>query len=509
MKERLIYRRQFLLARETVPELNSWEKLEVGRYFLHVHPDLQITVIHDSNKTLTLLGYLLDPENYQSSNQEILYRILAATKDFGSLILALKPYAGRYALFYQDRESLNLVQDALALREVYYCKSENRVICGSQPNLLVNFSQPRIQEESDPELLDFVRNHLPRVRNGRLWVGDGTTYKMVKHLLPNHYLDLKRMESYRYWPNTPLIRIELDEVVRKCAAFLQGAMKAALHRHPLMMAVTAGLDSRALLAASKEISNSVYFFINKEDRLSESSGDIRIPKEIFRRISIPFNVHQIQKDVDEDFKKIFLGNTFYARDMLLPVIYNVYYKKHSDKVNILGVGEVGRTKFYDEPKNLNPYYLAYMLRYRRSPYAVRECASWLASAKPVARRYGLNIMTLFWWEVLIGNWGSVGNSESDIAIEEFDPYASHFLYEMFLSADDNYLTFHDNIIFEKLIRFMWPQLLDVPVNPPDSIRDWFFLALHKLRIERFLRTLKFRVCELCYNLWWKDQKHNY
>ncbi|MFX0198501.1 MAG: hypothetical protein ACFFCW_20470 [Candidatus Hodarchaeota archaeon] len=509
IKDRLIYRRQFLLARQTVPELNGWQRLQVGQYYLHVHPDLMISVAHDSNKTLTLLGYLFDPESYQSSNQEILQRVLAATKDFSSLILALKPYPGRYVVFYQDHGSLYLVHDALALREVYYCQRENLVLCGSQPNLLVRFSQPKIQESSDPELLDFVRNHLPQIRNGRLWVGDGTPYEAVKHLLPNHYLDLTRMESHRYWPNTQLSRIELDEAVYKCAAFLQGAMKAAAHRHPLMMAVTAGEDSRALLAASKEISSSVYFFINKHDKLNDRSSDIRIPKEIFRRIGIPFNVHQYPKDIPEGFKRIFLENTFYAKDMLLPEIYHVYYNQHSNKLNILGVGEVGRTKFFDEPKKLNPYYLAYMLRHRRSPYAVRECESWLESAKSVACRYKLNIMTLFWWEALIGNWGSVGNSESDIAIEEFDPYASHFLYEMFLSVDPKYRTFRDNILFEELIRFMWPQLLDVPVNPPDSIRGWLTLAIHKLGIENLLRKLKYNLYHFFYNVWWKRSKVQY
>ena len=383
------------------------------------------------------------------------------------------------------------------------------MVSASQPNLLVRFSQPKIQKSSDPELLNFVQNHLSRVRDGRLWVGDSTCYDKVKHLLPNHYLDLNQLKSFRYWPNTPLNRIELEEAVPKCAAFLQGAMKAAAHRHSLMLAVTAGLDSRALLAASKDIAQSIYFFINKHNNLSEQSNDIRIPKEIFRLIGLPFNVHQVAQDVPEEFKQIFLDNTFYSREQLLPVIYNVYYQKFSDKVNILGVGEVGRTKFYDDPKKLTPYYLAYMLHYRKSSYAVRECESWLAGAKSVARQYGLNIMTLFWWEVLIGNWGSVGNSESDIAIEEFDPYDCHLLYEIFLSTDVKYRTLKDNILFKELIQFMWPQLLSLPVNPPESIRDWWVSALYKLGIEYKLRKLKFHLYELFYNMWWKFQKGNH
>jgi hypothetical protein len=507
--DRLYYRRQFLLARHPVAELDGWDKFQVGRYWLHVHPDLQTTVARCSNKTLILLGHLFDPERYKSNNQEILNSILSTTKDFRSFILGLKPYVGRYAILYLDNECLNLVQDALALREVYYYKRENEVVCGSQPNLLVRFSRPKIQWSSDPELLDFVQNHLPFVRNGRLWVGDGTPYESVKHLLPNHYLDLFRIESYRYWPNAQLGRLGLEEAVCKCSAFLKGAMKAMAHRHPLMMAVTAGEDSRALLAASKDLSSSIYFFINKHDKLSDRSSDIRIPQEIFRRIGIPFNVHKYSKEIPEEFKRIFLNNTFYARKLLLPVIYNIYHKEHSNKVNILGVGEVGRTKFFNEPKNLTPYYLAYMLHYRRSSYAVSECKSWLADTKTVARSYGLNIMTLFWWEILIGNWGAVGNSESDIAIEEFDPYDSHMLYETFLSVDEEYRTFKDNILFRELIRFMWPQLLDMSFNSPDNLKSWVVFMLNKMGVENSLRMLKARLYEFCYHSWWKRRAHGH
>jgi len=494
------------MANEAIDELQHWQYRKVADVHLYAHPDLEVTAKKSPSTLVLMLGYIFDPTHPDKTNEEIISDVMSSIGSFQDLIAAIKPFAGRYAIIYKDVANLMILHDPLGLREIYYCKQPNKVICGSQPNLLLRFAQPILQKSTDPLLLDFVNVHLPRVRNGRLWVGDGTPYEGIKHLLPNHCLDIFNLVSRRYWPNTPLSRIELDKAIRKCAAFLQGAMKAAALRQPLMMAVTAGLDSRTLLAASKEISSSVYYFINKHDRFSERSNDIRIPKEIFRRIGIPFHVHQIPKAVPEEFKRVFFDNSFYAKQMILPVIYNIYYKQHSNKMNITGVGEVGRTKFYDEPKKLTPYYLAYMLRYRRSPYAVRECELWLSRSKSVAHEYGLNIMTLFWWEVLIGNWGSVGNSESDIAIEEFDPYASHLLYETFLSIDPENRTYKDNILFEELIKAMWPELLSVPHNPPESIKGLCIWALHKLGIEMPLRMLKFRLFSFCYHSLWKSKK---
>jgi len=403
-------------------------------------------------------------------------------------------------LIYIDNKSFNIIQDALALREVYYSKSNNLVICGSQPNILVNFSNPLIKESKDPLLNDFKCFQSPQVREGRLWVGDSTAFEGVKHLLPNHFLDLLTLESHRYWPNTPLPRIELDDAVAKCSSFLQGALKAVAHRHQLMMAITAGFDSRVLLAASRDLRGSIYYFINKIDELNEQHPDIKIPKEIFKRIGIDFHVHEYSKDVPDDFREIYFKNTYFSRETLLPVIHNIYYKNHSEKMNILGVGEIGRTKFYDEPNKVTPYYLSYMLHHRKSPFAVNECEKWLLASKDIAHQYGLNIMTLFWWEILIGNWGSVGNSESDIAIEEFDPYASHFIYETFLQVDSKYRTFKKNRLFTELVRYMWSELLDVPVNPSETIKAKFQDVLYSIGLEYELRYLKARFHEVYYHL---------
>ena len=75
-------------------------------------------------------------------------------------------------------------------------------------------------------------------------------------------------------------------------------------------------------------------------------------------------------------------------------------------------------------------------------------------------------MTLLLWEQLLGNWGAVGNAESDIAIEEFDPYDSHALYEIFLGVDPALLKADHGLLFKEMIRRMWPELLAWPFNPP-------------------------------------------
>lgn len=485
-----MYRRQFLLARRPVPEVDSWQTLSIGGLSLHSHPDLEVTQHTAGLRNLILLGCLFDARCPEKKNQEILGDLVLSTRTFKDVVLALKPYAGQYVLIYRDDSDFKLVQDALALREVYYCAGQNQVIAASQPNFLAAYSNPKVEASRDPDVVAFYRQQMPKVRERRLWVGDGTYYDGIKHLLPNQCLDLNTLIVTRYWPNTPLPNLALDEVADRACQFLQGILRSVTLRHPVMMAVTSGTDSRTLLAASRAVSDRIYYFINHRGQFHRHSADLVIPQRIFQRINLPFHVHRVPDSVEAGFRKCFFQNTFLASQKLLPTIYNVYYKQHGEKVNLLGVGEIGRALWGEEPRELNAYYLAYAMRYMSSPYATHQCDVWLREVFPVARQYGLDIMTLLLWEQLLGNWGSVGNSESDIAIEEVDPYNSHYMYEILLGVDND-LKKDPRVIFREMLRRMWPELLEFPINPPDCIGDWASVVLQRCGIYPFLRRLRY------------------
>jgi len=103
--------------------------------------------------------------------------------------------------------------------------------------------------------------------------------------------------------------------------------------------------------------------------------------------------------------------------------------------------------FFACPLTFAPAQPRFIVTFFRSRYLAEEC--------------NVDIMKLLLWEALLGNWGAVGNSESDIAIEEFDPYNSHYIYEIMLSVDSV-----QGDLFEGTFKEMWPELLDYPFNPP-------------------------------------------
>jgi len=494
----LHYRRQFLIANRAIEELCNWQYQPVDDVHLYAHPDLEITVQERPSTLLLLLGYLFDPAYPTKTNKDIISDVVSKVCSFQDLIAAIKPYAGRYALLYRDSSTFAILHDPLGLREIYYCIQPNRVICGSQPNLINTYSEPHLGVTQDKSILHFYEHDLPLGRSGRLWVGDETYYHAVKHLMPNHYLDIRSSVARRYWPNRRLEKMDLDTAVKQSCDYLKGTLKAVTTRFDVMMAVTSGIDSRSLLAASREVRDRIYYFINKEPSLNDKSADIRIPKQLFNNLNIPFHVHKVDGPVVDEFRQVFLNNTFMSTDLILPTIYNVYFKNHANKVNLLGVGEIGRDYYGKAPRNLTGYYLARNLKYRRSSYATRQCERWLQEARGITEACKVDIMKLFLWEGLLGNWGVVGNSESDIAIEEFDPYDSHYIYEIMLAIDRKHTTGSPPNFFKAMYEEMWPELLEFPFNPPDTVRDWLKSWLVRMGLFQHLKRWRYSLNEKFY-----------
>ena len=75
--EDLLFCRQFLLSTEADHSLPDGKKILVGgHYHLSVHKDLELTHLEQDGRSLTLLGFMLDPDRPEDSNENILRRLL-------------------------------------------------------------------------------------------------------------------------------------------------------------------------------------------------------------------------------------------------------------------------------------------------------------------------------------------------------------------------------------------------------------------------------------------------
>jgi hypothetical protein len=113
-------------------------------------------------------------------------------------------------------------------------------------------------------------------------------------------------------------------------------------------------------------------------------------------------------------------------------------------------------------------------------FAIAEFQKWVDGAKHACQAAKMNILDLFFLEQRMGRWATEAFSEYDIAHETFNPYNNRYLHCLMLAIKERHRRNRSVII--KHIKYMWPEVLSEPINPPDRILD---------KIQQFIRRFIF------------------
>ncbi|HYN38944.1 MAG TPA: hypothetical protein VES39_06815, partial [Rhodospirillales bacterium] len=108
----------------------------------------------------------------------------------------------------------------------------------------------------------------------------------IDRLLPNHYLDLVSWRAIRHWPSAPLFpSADVDGAVADIAETVKSSIAAVIAAGPVRLALTAGRDSRMLLACAKDVRDSLEAFT-----LEIGKEGARVDCEIASRIADRFRL---------------------------------------------------------------------------------------------------------------------------------------------------------------------------------------------------------------------------
>ncbi|MEN8249997.1 MAG: hypothetical protein ABFS32_13775 [Bacteroidota bacterium] len=469
---KLKHRSQYILAPRSIdcPFLfNSFSLC--GSSVLYTHIDLKVTQYSEGVLRLILLGDMFDYKHPKKDNKDIIKDI--ADADFDRFLKNTDRYAGRYVLFYIRNNAMFLTHDATATRKIFYCKVNSELWCGSQPYLLAKVIG--LRKSTDTSKIEYYSSErFLTLHNSN--IGDTTFYDEIRQVLSNHYFDVPEYRSVRYWPREKKVDISVDECASISARMLKGNMESISARYKIMLPVTAGKDSRTLLAATCNIKDEVYYYINKEKRIDEKHKDFDIPKKLFQMLGLDFHIVDPYIPVDEDFKRVYYQNNELASDFYLPLIYN-YYINFSDRVNLPGNIATGASWFYPLfKKNVNVQSLLKINKVEQFSHAEKSYSTWMKNSMELCTRTGFNIMDLFYWEERIGNWGTQIQLDKDIAQNDINPYNSRLLIQTMLSVQPLHsIECASYSLNTKINRLLWPETLNVPINPSRKNRILKFI----------------------------------
>lgn len=468
------YRRQFVVGPRH-PSVEGWCTWKLAKgLVLQTHPDLPCVQKAGRNKNITLLGFIIDPNRPELSDEAIVTSIIEQINHFEDLFACTSSLSGRWILIFEDESEFVLFQDACGLRSVVYTlPGISECWCASQTNLIAD----RLDVKPNPEALDFwskLGKTIPK--HIRAWPGASTAFSEIGALLPNHYLDLKTRNVVRFFPRQPLQQISLEDGTEKICLHLAALLRAVHERFAVFQEITAGLDSRCLLAASREVSKQTTYLTGLwtaiDPSLTEEHRDVRVPRNLLRSLGLKHRIVYCPSVPSEGpFASAYqtsdtlplqgLAQRVYAMAPLLP--------ENAILVNGNG-GEIGRCRLHPvrhpQTVSLSAACNLHWTGLHSHPFLKPYLTAWLADASKACDKFGYRLFDIFYWEQKMAR--RVGKSflHNDLAHETFSPYNTRSLLCEFLSVPEKYRRpGNGHILQHNIIRTLWPEALGEKINP--------------------------------------------
>jgi hypothetical protein len=490
-------RRQFFLGPRP-SSLLPWTSHAVGRGLcLQAHPDLTLVQTDKRNGIeLTLVGDIVDPGHPDAANIDILRRLQRHTTSAGEIHRLTSGLGGRWVLFVDDGKSTVAHHDPCGLRQLFYSIDElSGPFCASQAEAIAveaGFSiDPKAHEgfsssryvQSDPEWW---------------WPGDSCAYEKIKRLLPNHCLDLRTRTARRFWPAHALKSRDIEEAELRASDLLKGLVEAAEKRFPLSLPITAGFDSRVILAATRSVAKRIFFYTIRMPHHENGHPDLSIPRKLLRKLGLEHHILSATSKVGDTFWEEYRSNVNPAHKLAGAMAEALLQTYPQERVCLVGhAAEIARCFYYrtaaNHPAKVTPETLANLTGMGDNAFAQDEFRRWLAGAEEAAHASGIRLLDLFYWEQRAGSWAAAGEAEWDIFQERFPPFVCRDLYEVLLSVDAVFREYPDYTLFTRIARRLWPEVLSEPINPKgESVAG---------RVRSFLRRIGKKTASSVTQLW--------
>ena len=469
-----VFRRQFLLTINDDFDL-LWKKEKILEYNLFYHPELEFSHSTASDSDFYLLGFIYDHKNPEFSNKQIL-DILSREDSYEAFCNRLTNYSGHYVIVLRMNNRLILMNDACAQQEIYYDISYSNF--GSQPKLLNKYT-PSLPHSS-PKAADFYSSSTV-FKKEKVFIGDTTHAENIKHLRPNHYIDISHKSVKRYFPISPINPISIEKAANEATELLKGFLKAASLRNKLYMGVTGGIDSRVLFLASLDLE--CKYYVTKHDKMRDTHHDIVVPQKLTAMYNKEFRV-EIEKPLSDEEYLIQEVSIDFPRDLKKPD------EKYSNHVLINGnLSEIGRS-VYDDFPHVGSRELTVFYGYPGSNFVRTEVQKWIDENSEWFSKTGYNLMDMFYWEERMANISAKAKTEmSSMGKVVYSPFCSHSVLTTLLSTPRKLRDPYINTLHKLMVKKLSRGMPEVPINP--SKRKMFIRLLKTLKLYNISQRIRY------------------
>lgn len=431
---------------------------------LRVHPWATVTAAGDREQFVIIIGMCVSTQTCAAEDTaRVLLAALEASED--RFLSELGAYAGRYAIIFGSYSAPKIVTDATGMRSVYY--SEDATVAASHAVLVERALGGQLQRDRHPFQYGYPGNRTP--------------YSRTRLLTPNTHLTLGTGAIHRFWPLTAPASRNVEDVSVEAFAAATTALRNVSVGRKVQMALTAGLDSRVILAVARSARVPVAAYTYGTE--ADTELDRVFARDLAASLGIPHTMVPRAPLTEEHTRR--LGEAHYSAQHKRVVPGLMGYFGDTSSVALNGsLLEIGRD-FFGPMRDrgvAEPVTAETMtdLHYRRTGASTRKLIDkygeelWRAAERDAFAEYldvtdhastvGLvDPFDLYYWEHRMGAWLGTSFVERDFYGEAFIPFNSRNVFEAMLGVP--FAERESADVFYRMIRLGDPALLDMPINP--------------------------------------------
>lgn len=369
------------------------------------------------------------------------------------------------------------------------------VFCASTGRIASSAGMMMDSKEYKERFLRERYNRMVRNDISGAWIpGFLTAHKDLSRLLPNFYLDLQNWEVKRFWPKKDNIHIEIpmEDAAQSAASDIRAYVNATAVQFPkIAPTLTAGFDTRIILAACRDVREQCEFFT------TGSSGqglDQVVAVKIATKLGLNhrFLKPMLSSEKDGEEWDTLVGHCTHE-------VGREYYKTLAQleaDVMFTGMyGETGRSRLYQEELDrIEEAQLTGRFIAGRSsaPLNDREVIETLdAWLETIDWAPNWKILDLAFNELRFGGWAMPQATAARGGQFTLMPLAQFSVQEAFMNVRPSEKT--TARLFNRIGALLWPEAMEFSINKYDDYRDHlkiFKKLTNRAHVTRGWRLLK-------------------
>jgi hypothetical protein len=395
--------------------------------------------------------------------------------------LLLPDLAGMFVFVSGGALPARLYMDHGGCLPIVYSPTDRRA--ASSPALLLD------EHEYEARFWDELHAVMIRRERGGWISGTLTAHHGVYRVLPNHYLDLDSWTAHRFWPRAGEFDgwRDFDAGVEASARALNRYAEAATRAFDIGVTLTAGFDTRMLMAACRTSLDRCVFFT----LASGSPIDVQISQALALRYGLE---HRVLPPTTATPEEVAIWDRMVGDTVVEATrAQHTTLRQLTDRSAIFTgmYGEVGRCRLYRQDFSrinrdaVDARFVLDRLTIPAPAAQVANVAEWLEGLKGQPNSV---ILDLAFHELKFGNWAMGQRPISNSIKLNLLPMAQRPVLDAFIGVAPEEKT--TEALFAAILRRLWPEALDAPINKYGDVRDQLDF-LKKLgspaRLRRYLR----------------------